>query len=522
MKTFYHFISTVLFFAIACLLNGSLFAQAPDGINYQAVARNNSGNILANSSVAIRVSIHDGSAVGPVVYAERDTATTNAFGLFTCKIGMGNIISGTFATVDWSSGDKYMQVELDPTGGSSYTDLGTTQLLSVPYALYSKNSGGGLWSASGNNISNSNIGNVGIGNASPANKLDVAGAVNSGGSAGGYSFGDRSLSGYSWNLYAQNGIARLLSSDAYGARLYSDTIGKITIGDYSSSAWSLNYSPKLYVLDSARASGYNIGALVEISYGDVPSGGGGFVLASARPALVGYATNYEATYSFSNSMIGVLGVGITRSNSPSAARSYGFYGKAETNNADTRGGYFSADVVSASSTSGNEAYGVHGYARGAGAGAAYGIYAEYSASGTGAHYAGYFNGNLGGTGTYSYTSDAKLKKDIAPITNATALLMQLKPSAYQFRVGEFGAMNLPEGKHYGLIAQETQKVMPELVADNYFPGFTNPQTGEKTEQGFNYLGINYNELIPLLISGIQEQQKLIEALQAEIERLKTK
>ena len=115
----------------------SLFtnAQAPQVLNYQAVARNAAGVALANSSVAIRVSIHDGTASGTVVYSERDTATTNSFGLFSCKIGAGNVISGTFATINWASGDKYMQVELDPTGGSSYTDMGTSQLLSVPYAL---------------------------------------------------------------------------------------------------------------------------------------------------------------------------------------------------------------------------------------------------------------------------------------------------------------------------------------------------------------------------------------------------
>ena len=107
-------------------------------MNYQAVARNSAGAPLLNSSVAVRISIRDSIASGTVLYSERDTATTNAFGLFTCKVGMGNIISGTFSTIDWSTNNKFLQVDLDPTGGSSYTNMGTTQLLSVPYALYAK------------------------------------------------------------------------------------------------------------------------------------------------------------------------------------------------------------------------------------------------------------------------------------------------------------------------------------------------------------------------------------------------
>lgn len=120
-----------------------IYAQVPQGLNYQAVARNATGNPIVNSAIAVRISIRDSTASGTVVYSERDTATTNQFGLFTCKVGMGNVISGTFSAISWANGDKYMEVELDPAGGSSYTYMGTTQLLSVPYALYAQSSGNG-------------------------------------------------------------------------------------------------------------------------------------------------------------------------------------------------------------------------------------------------------------------------------------------------------------------------------------------------------------------------------------------
>ncbi len=162
----------ISFFCIIMLCL-SIQAQVPQAFNYQAVARNNAGAPLINSSVAIRVSIHDSTASGVVVYAERDTATTNGFGLFSVSVGTGNVISGTFNTINWSHGNKFMEVDLDPTGGSSYTNMGTTQLLSVPYAMHARTADSAtnvpsVWGVSGSNIYNTNSGNVGIGTNTPA------------------------------------------------------------------------------------------------------------------------------------------------------------------------------------------------------------------------------------------------------------------------------------------------------------------------------------------------------------------
>jgi len=120
---------------------GLLNAQAPSAIPYQAVARNSSGNLLSNQNISLRFSIREASAGGTILYQESHSVATNALGLFVVNIGQGTPVSGTFSGIDWGSGSKFTQVEMDAAGGANYIDMGTQQMLSVPYALYA-NSGG--------------------------------------------------------------------------------------------------------------------------------------------------------------------------------------------------------------------------------------------------------------------------------------------------------------------------------------------------------------------------------------------
>lgn len=118
-------------------------SQAPEKMSYQAVMRNGSGQLLVNQAIAVRVSILQGSPAGAAVYSERLTGNTNANGLISLEIGTGTVLTGTFATIDWPAGSYYLKTETDPAGGTSYTIVGTSQLLSVPYAMYAKSAGGG-------------------------------------------------------------------------------------------------------------------------------------------------------------------------------------------------------------------------------------------------------------------------------------------------------------------------------------------------------------------------------------------
>lgn len=168
-------------------------------------------------------------------------------------------------------------------------------------------------------------------------------------------------------------------------------------------------------------------------------------------------------------------------------------------------------------------------------GNAYGIYAK--ASGARNNYAGYFDGNVTVTGMFTNPSDGKLKKNIQGIESALDKVMQLAPSNYEFKTESYAAVNLGQGKHYGFIAQDLEKVFPELVSENSMVvnrtkavrragndlSSKNTQSKHASEETVTYENIkavNYLEMIPILTKALQEQQAMIVALQEEIQQLK--
>jgi hypothetical protein len=116
----------------------------PRKFNYQAVVRDSMGALITNRHVSLRVTLLRGSAPhSPELFKEAHQASTNASGLLTVKIGNGQSILGSMDSIDWSQGMVYLRTEIDPTGGNTFSMVNTAELLSVPYALYSLNSGGG-------------------------------------------------------------------------------------------------------------------------------------------------------------------------------------------------------------------------------------------------------------------------------------------------------------------------------------------------------------------------------------------
>ena len=117
------------------------WAQAPEGINYQAVIRKTDGTLVANSTVAVRVQIKQNSAAGTVVYSERQSVITSQFGLINFVIGQGTLLSGTFSTINWATGNYWVNLAVDFANGTNYVDYGSQRLMSTPYALYAKTAG---------------------------------------------------------------------------------------------------------------------------------------------------------------------------------------------------------------------------------------------------------------------------------------------------------------------------------------------------------------------------------------------
>jgi hypothetical protein len=134
---------SILFLALL-LLSQSSFGQAPDGVNYQAVIRNLSGTLVANTTIAIRIQIKQTSASGTIVYQERHSVTTSAQGVVNLVIGQGALLGGNFSTINWGTGPYFACLGVSFTNGSTYLDYGSQQLMSVPYALYAKNAGNQL------------------------------------------------------------------------------------------------------------------------------------------------------------------------------------------------------------------------------------------------------------------------------------------------------------------------------------------------------------------------------------------
>ena len=120
-----------------------IYGQVPQLIDYQGMARDGSGAPIASTVISVKIEIVQGPLPGTVAYSELHFPMTNSYGLFNFMIGDGAVISGSFAAIDWSTGDYYIHTSIDPSGGSNYIDMGMSKLATVPFAYYAATSGSG-------------------------------------------------------------------------------------------------------------------------------------------------------------------------------------------------------------------------------------------------------------------------------------------------------------------------------------------------------------------------------------------
>ena len=134
-----YLVSKKLVLFILTFITLTIYAQSPEAFKYQAVVRDGSGNVIANQGIGIQITVLQTSVSGTAVYRETFTPTSNNFGLVNIEIGKGTVTLGIFADIDWGDGPYFIETAMDPAGGTSYAVTGTSQLLSVPYALYAGN-----------------------------------------------------------------------------------------------------------------------------------------------------------------------------------------------------------------------------------------------------------------------------------------------------------------------------------------------------------------------------------------------
>lgn len=164
-------------FMMAMAISGTLFAQVPQKFNYQGIARDNKGNPLVQQRMTLKLTILPTSDATEGEYEEIQTVTTNEFGLYHLQIGVGNPLKGEMKTVKWETGNKYIKVAIDSKGGNEFVEAGTTQLLSVPYAIYADKAGMAKSTASSDRAGNVSTSASGTGTVNFLSKFTAANTI---------------------------------------------------------------------------------------------------------------------------------------------------------------------------------------------------------------------------------------------------------------------------------------------------------------------------------------------------------
>lgn len=473
----------ILLFASAILMAMNLQAQAPEKFNYQGIARASNGDPLTNQNLGIQISILNSSSTA--LYVERHTVTTNDFGLYTLQIGDGTPVTGTMAGVNWAGGTKSIKVEIDPNGGTSYTSLGTTELLSVPYALYAAAAPGGgsgaVWTQTGTDVTYTG-GSVGIGTASPTATLQIEGATpttnrfvqfapTSIGSAEDILALDApsAASGFSF-IEASDGVNNLFVVQDDGS---IETEGKIT-----SSKNSTTTDP--HILLDEEGDDY---ARINFENNNT-----GYWAIAASPETAAADSRFNVYYNDGTTGYDILNVsgqrkvGVNYAPTGAGTNVATFTVRSEGTNTDHHLSLFDDDP----GTAGDDKYDFW---------ATTDLFLYYNGSSIGK-----FDGS---SGVYSTISDRRLKENIQPAGSLLEKVKKVGIMSYSYKRDS-------EGKtHIGYIAQNLEQQFPEFV--------NTPKTVEGRE--IKYYTVNYAGMSAVAIKAIQEQQKVIEAQQATIDKI---
>ncbi len=233
----------ILFLIItAFLFSATATAQIPKLFKYQGLARDSSGNPVSNDTIALRISVRQGTPTGTVMYKETHNPITNEFGSFSINIGGGIIVTGNFLTIPWGRYNYFQEVEMDITGGTSFVSMGTSQYLSVPYALATDSARKGIapfWVQ--NNFNGNDTSSVAI-------------IAISNGEAPAIFCKNNNPVGTSFHTETSNGINFRLESDGIKTNGRSTFEGKVLMQDSLRADSYSEFGGKVYILDSMQVN----------------------------------------------------------------------------------------------------------------------------------------------------------------------------------------------------------------------------------------------------------------------------
>ncbi len=484
-----------LSFSILLFISMCLWAQnVPQTIDYQGRLADSDGNYL-NSVVTVNFLIYNVETGGTELWIETQDVSTNN-GIFHVLLG-----SVTPVPIDLFDNDECW-LEL-VVGGETLSPR--TVIVSVPYSLkaetaYTVEAPLNL----SENVSNPNSVIKGENTGSGYGVYGKHYITDNYGYLGSDNFGVYGYGHYSGGYFEGDtyGVYGLHPTGNYGYIASSD------YGVYGSSSGNFGY---------LGSSGYGV-------YGIHNSTGSYGYLGASDCGVYGYSTGYYGGYFESNYNSGDTHVIHAEFTNTAPSYAIAVYGKSRPVDGFGIGGNFEGGlcgVYGIVNPTGSDNYvGVHGYVDG-GSGTNYAIFG-YAYS-TGTHYAGYFSGNVHVTGTFSNPSDERLKENVQPFSNALSKIKLMNVHTFNFKqMAEEKQLVLPEGEQIGLIAQELEEILPELVVDNVhaYDKNENIENAERDMEKFEYKGINYIGLIPVLIEAMKEQQQQIEELQQQIAEMK--
>jgi hypothetical protein len=530
-KTIITFIASFVFIVFA----NQTFAQVPQGFNYQAVARNSAGVLLSGTNLGVLLTVHQGSAGGTIVYSERQTPTTNQFGLFTVTVGQGTQISaGAFNAIDWSMGNYWLEVGLDVSGGTSYTQMGTSQLLSVPYAMFAGSSSeipvgtsgqtlrhdGSNWLA--NDVLYNSGSKIGINTNTPQRDISIYGgssfaslqftsSTTTQGFYNGFSLGLNTSAGDAYIANHENQPISIYTNATTRMKIGAD--GKIGIGttaptgllDISGGGSGLGF-PTLNVVNS-DATG--VGAFIQTNSTDASivvtnsNATGNTIFAKYFDGgafdLINF-DNYEGLH------YGRIKLFAGNTSTSPGGMIFPFLNQPE-------GGLVLGSINNATSTLTNI---VDLYTVAVGSN----IFEPYWNNVTSCGSSSYKWTSVWATNGVIQTSDEKQKENIKDISYGLNTVMALKPVSYQWK--DKNAL-VGNGNSLGFVAQDLEKVIPDVVVHNKITAeeiaYAKKAKGIDITETDTY-GVKYSEMIPVLVNAIQQQQAIIKDLQTQIDDLK--